>query len=133
MLRRSNPAGLGPPHGLYSHMSHLDGGELHFVAGQMAIDEDGEVIGKGDLGAQLHEVFRRLELAAASVGLGLSDVVQYSSYVVGPDLIREFYAARETIFKQIYPTGDYPPNTLVAVAGLVEPELLVEVQAVLAG
>lgn len=132
MLRRSNPAALGPPHGLYSQMSHCDG-PLHFVAGQMAIGEDGEVIGKGDLAAQLQEVFRRLELAAKSVGLGLSDVVQYTSYVTAPELIREFYAARETIFKKVYPDGDYPPNTLVAVAGLVEPELLVEVQAVLAG
>lgn len=132
MPRYSNPAALSPPYGLYSQMAAADG-PLHFVAGQLAIDEDGEVIGRGDLAAQLKEVFRRLDLAAKSVGLGLSDVVQFTTYVAGPDLIREFYAARETIFKEVYPDGNYPPNTLLAVAGLVEPELLVEVQAVLSG
>ena len=132
MARYSNPAELSPPYGLYSQMAHADG-PLHFVAGQLAIDDDGEIIGKGDLAAQLQEVFRRLELAAKSVGLGLSDVVQFTTYVARPELIREFYAARETIFKDVYPDGDYPPNTLVAVASLVEPELLVEVQAVLSG
>lgn len=132
MTRYANPAELGAPYGLYSQMSHSDG-PLHFVAGQLAVGEDGTIIGKGDLAAQLREVFRRLELAAKSVGLGMSDVVQFTTYLSSPGLIREFYEARETLFKEVYPDGSYPPNTLLAVASLVEPELLVEVQAVLAG
>jgi enamine deaminase RidA (YjgF/YER057c/UK114 family) len=128
----SNPTLLSPPYGLYSQMSHSDG-PLHFVAGQLAVDEDGSVIGSGDLAAQLREVLRRIELAAASVDLGLSDVVQFTTYLAGRELIHEFYAAREELFKEIYPDGSYPPNTLIAVAGLVEPDLLVEVQAILSG
>jgi enamine deaminase RidA (YjgF/YER057c/UK114 family) len=128
----SNPAQLGPPYGLYSHIAHSDG-PLHFVAGQLALEEDGSIIGKGDLAGQLREVFRRIELAAASVNLGMGDVVQFTTYLAGRELIREFYAAREVLFKDIYPDGGYPPNTLIAVAGLVEPDLLVEVQAILSG
>lgn len=128
----SNPEKLGSPYGLYSQISESNG-KLYFVAGQLSVDADGEVIGKGDLAAQLREVFRRLELAAKSVGLGLSDVAQFTTYVVGPERIREFYAAREVLFKEVYPDGTYPPNTLLAVSGLADPEFLVEVQAVLSG
>jgi len=130
VVRFSNPSEMSQPYGLYSQMSHTGGG-LHFVAGQLAIDDDGTVIGKGDLAVQLREVFRRLELAARSVGLGLGDVAQFTTYVASPDLIGEFYEARAGLFKEVYPDGNYPPNTLLAVARLVDPELLVEVQAVL--
>jgi len=99
----------------------------------MAVHEDGSVIGNGDLVIQLREVLRRVGLAAASVGLELSDVVQFTTYLAGRDLIPEFYAARQELFKELYPDGNYPPNTLIAVAGLVEPDLLVEVQAILSG
>lgn len=128
----SNPEDLGAPYGLYSHMAGSDG-KLYFVAGQLAVDADGAVLGKGDFAAQLREVFRRLEVAASSVGLGLGDVAQFTTYVVGPERIREFYEARAELFKEVYPDGSYPPNTLLAVAGLADPELLVEVQAVLSG
>ncbi len=132
MANYSNPAPLSPPYGLYSQMSHSNG-PLHFVAGQLAVEEDGSVIGVGDLAAQLREVLRRIDLAAASVGLGLSDVVQFTTYLAGQHLIPEFYVAREALFAELYPHGNYPPNTLLAVAGLVEPDLLVEVQAILSG
>lgn len=128
----SNPEELGSPYGLYSQIASGDG-KLYFVAGQLAVDGDGEIIGKGDLAAQLREVFRRIAVAAESVGLSLYDVAQFTTYVAGPERIREFYAAREVLFKEVYPDGVYPPNTLLAVSGLADPELLVEVQAVLSG
>lgn len=132
MARYTNPTELSQPYGLYSQMSYSNG-PLYFVAGQLAVEEDGTVIGKGDLAAQLREVLRRIELAASSVDLSLSDVVQFTTYLAGRELISEFYAAREVLFAELYPAGDYPPNTLVAVAGLVEPDLLVEIQAILSG
>jgi enamine deaminase RidA (YjgF/YER057c/UK114 family) len=127
----SNPAALGAPYGLYSHMAHCEG-PLHFVAGQLAIQEDGSVLGKNDLPAQLAEVLSRISAAAASVGLSLENVVQFTTYLAGRELIPEFYKAREKLFAHLYPDGKYPPNTLLAVAGLVEPDLLVEIQAILA-
>ena len=132
MARYTNPSVLSPPYGLYSQMSHSDG-PLYFVAGQLAVEEDGTIIGKGDLAAQLREVLRRIELAGSSVGLGLKDVVQFTTYLAGRDLFPEFYAARQVLFEELYPEGNYPPNTLVAVAGLVEEDLLVEIQAILSG
>lgn len=131
MPRYSNPSALGAPYGLYSQMAHCEG-PLHFVAGQLAIREDGSVIGKNDLPAQLAEVLNRISAAAASVGLGLENVVQFTTYLASRELVPEFYKAREKLFAQLYPEGKYPPNTLIAVAGLVEPDLLVEIQAVLA-
>lgn len=132
MAHNSNPTELSQPYGLYSQMSRSNG-PLYFIAGQLAVEEDGTIVGKGDLAAQLREVLRRIELAASSVGLGLGDVVQFTTYLAGRELIPEFYAAREGLFAELYPDGDYPPNTLLAVAGLVEPDLLVEIQAILSG
>lgn len=132
MARNSNPATLSPPYGLYSQMSRSNG-PLYFIAGQLAVEEDGTIIGKDDLAAQLREVLRRIDLAASSVDLSLRDVVQFTTYLASRDLVPEFYAAREILFAELYPDGDYPPNTLLAVAGLVEPDLLVEIQAIVSG
>jgi enamine deaminase RidA (YjgF/YER057c/UK114 family) len=126
----SNPPTLLPPYGLYSQIARCDG-PLYFVAGQLPVSEDGSVIGPGDLAAQLREVFRRIAAAAESVGLGMQDVVQFTTYLTDRALVPQFYAAREKLFEEIYQDGRYPPNTLLVVAGLVEPGVLVEVQAVL--
>ena len=130
MPRYSNPSALPPPYGLYSHMAHSEG-SLHFVAGQLPINEDGSIIGPDDLAVQLREVFERIAVAARSVGYGLENVVQLTTYLAGRELVPEFYKARKPLFDEIYPDGNYPPNTLVVVAGLVEPGALVEVQSVL--
>ena len=61
-------------------------------------------------------------------GLGPEDVLQMTSYLVSVDDVPAFYAVRERLFPQMFPSG-YPPNTLVIVQALVRPELLVEVQA----
>lgn len=114
-------------------MSHSNGGPLYFIAGQLAVEEDGTIIGKDDLAIQLREVLRRVELAASSVDLSLNDVVQFTTYLAKRDLVPDFYAAREVLFAELYPDGNYPPNTLLVVAGLVEPGLLVEVQTILSG
>lgn len=130
MPEYSNPSTLPPPYGLYSQMARCEG-PLHFVAGQLPVNGDGSVIGADDLAKQLREVFDRIETAARSVGLGLGNVVQFTTYLVGRDLVPEFYKARQALFDRIYPNGGYPPNTLVVVAGLVEPGALVEVQTIL--
>jgi enamine deaminase RidA (YjgF/YER057c/UK114 family) len=130
MPEYSNPATLPSPYGLYSHMAH-SAGSLHFVAGQLPINEDGSLIGADDFAAQLKEVFERIEAAARSVGLGLENAVQFTTYLAGRELVPEFYKARQALFDRIYPNGGYPPNTLVVVAGLVEPGVLVEVQTIL--
>ncbi len=66
-LRLHNPFNLAAPTG-YSHVGEVRGGKLVFVAGQVALDETGVLVGPGDYRVQAEQVFRNLERALASAG-----------------------------------------------------------------
>jgi enamine deaminase RidA (YjgF/YER057c/UK114 family) len=121
------PKGLGEPLGRYSHVA-VASGELVIVAGQTGIDEDG-VVAAG-LAAQTRQAFHNLGRALEAAGVGYQDVIKTSTFLVGPDSIPEFMEARKSVFADIYPSGTYPPNTLLVVTRLVEEALLVEVEAI---
>lgn len=121
------PEGLGEPMGRYSHVA-VGEGRLVAVAGQLAADRDGD--GRPlDLTGQARQVYRNLGRALAAAGATYGDILRMNTYLVGAHHISEFMAARTAVFSEIYPDGNYPPNTLLVVSRLVEPELLVEVDA----
>ncbi len=127
MLR---PDGLNEPIGQYSHVSRVAGGELLFVAGQVAVDEQGESVGKGDFEAQMRRVFENLRRALAAGGAGLANVAKFATYLVRAEDIEEFYRVRRDLFASLYPEGNYPANTLLVVDRLVSPDFLLEVEAI---
>lgn len=127
LIRR--PDGLGEPLGRYSHISVATGTEIITVAGQVGITKDGELAGDGSLAAQVWQVYRNLTTALESQGLGLKDVFKFTTYLVGADNIGEFMAARTAAFAEFFPDGEYPPNTLLVVARLVEERFSVEIEA----
>ena len=98
------------------------------MAGQVGIDSDGRLSGS-DLASQARQTYRNLGIALAAAGCRYEDVLKMSTYLVSSDLIAEFMEARAAIFSDLYPTSEYPPNTLVIVSRLVEPDLLIEVEA----
>jgi enamine deaminase RidA (YjgF/YER057c/UK114 family) len=124
------PEELAPPIGLYSHVSRIAAGELLFVAGQVAIDEQGEPVGEGDFEAQMRQVFANLERALAAGGAGFRNVAKFTTYVVGAEHVDEFYRVRRELFDSMFPGGRYPPNTLVVIDRLVSPAFLLEVEAI---
>jgi enamine deaminase RidA (YjgF/YER057c/UK114 family) len=98
-----------------------------FVAGQVAQDAAGEVVGMGDFQAQASQVFDNLSRALASAGATLRDLVKITIYITDPrfrDPLRE-------INRHYLPT-DQPTSTLLVVAGLARPEYLIEIDAVAA-
>jgi enamine deaminase RidA (YjgF/YER057c/UK114 family) len=121
------PDGLGEPLGRYSHVAVGDG-RLIAVAGQFGADSNGDGV-PGDLTSQTHQVFKNLGHALAAAGASYGDVLRMNTYMVGAEHIPAFMAARTAVFAEIYPDGNYPPNTLVVVSRLVEPAFLVEVDA----
>jgi 2-iminobutanoate/2-iminopropanoate deaminase len=130
------PDGLPAPIGLYSHGSRVTAGtDLLFVAGQLAVGEDGQPVGQGDFEAQTRQVFANLRGVLAAAGLGPRNVAKFTTYVSAPEYVEGFYQAREKLFAENgwYPDGGYPPNTLLVVARLVRPEFMIEVEAVAAG
>ncbi len=120
------------PIGAYSQAIRTAPGELLFIAGQVAVGLDGNPVGVGDMTAQTRQVFENLGGILESVGATFSNVVEFTTYVVGRDSVQGYIAGRTEVYPGIFPDGDYPPNTLLVVDGLVREEFLLEIKAVAA-
>ena len=118
------------PIGAYSQAIRTTPGELLFIAGQVAVDFDGNPVGVGDMAAQVRQVFANLGGILESVDATFSNVVEFTTYVVGRDSVQQYIAARTDVYPEIFPNEDYPPNTLLVVDGLVREEYLLEIKAV---
>ena len=77
-------------------------------------------------------VVQQLLAAKAAVDVQSGDVVEFTTYVVGRSSIRGYLDGRGQVYPDIYPDGEFPTNTLLVVAGLVNEDLLVEIKAVAA-
>ncbi len=122
-----NPPELNPTNG-FTHVVSATAGKTIYVSGQVSVNERAEVVGKGDLRAQVERVFANLTVALASAGATFHDVVKITYFVV--DLKPEHVAhVREVRSK--YLNMDAPPaSTLIGIAALVVPEWLIEIEVV---
>jgi enamine deaminase RidA (YjgF/YER057c/UK114 family) len=125
-----NPDVLHAPLGLYSHVASATGSRTVFVAGQVAVDRDGQIVGAGDVAAQTRQVYENLGRALESAGATWADVAKATTFLVSEDLIEDFRRVREETFPRLFPDGAYPPHTLVVASRLALPELLVETELV---
>jgi enamine deaminase RidA (YjgF/YER057c/UK114 family) len=123
-LQASNPPGLPPAHG-YSHVVIAPAGRMVSISGQVAMDREGRLVGKGDFRAQCVQVVENLRIALASAGLDFSDVVRTDMYVTD---LGQLGVLREV--RSHYLPADAPAtSTLVKVDALFRPELMIEVAA----
>jgi enamine deaminase RidA (YjgF/YER057c/UK114 family) len=127
-----NPASLGRPLGQYSQIARVRASEFVFIAGQVATDIAGNIVGAADFDAQCVQVFAKIKTALDSVGAGWGNVVQFTTYLVHAQDIAKFMAYRGREFPGMFPNGAYPPNTLLIVDRLVHEQFLLEVQAIAA-
>jgi enamine deaminase RidA (YjgF/YER057c/UK114 family) len=127
-----NLSELGPPMGQYSHVTRVKANEFLFIAGMLAGDAAGNIVGAGDFDAQTTQVFRNVEAALKSAGASWRNVVQFTTFLVHSQDIPKFMAFRLREFPKMFPDGKYPPNTLLMVDRLVQEPFLVEVQTVAA-
>ncbi len=128
MSRKSlNPAALSAPTG-YSHVTTVSGGTAVYVSGQIAFDQAGQVVGRGDMGAQARQVFENLKAALAAVGATFKDIIKLNTYVV--DITPERVAAVRTVRRDYFGDGPYPSSTTVGVTGLVHPDLMLEIEVI---
>ena len=126
-----NPPGAPKPLGAYSHAIKVSAGSLLYIAGQVGVDADGKLAGP-DVGAQTQQVFQNIGRVLAGAGATFHNVVEFTTYLVGRSSIQPFIDARTELFPGLYPEGDYPPNTLLVISGLVQEEFLVEIKTVAA-
>jgi enamine deaminase RidA (YjgF/YER057c/UK114 family) len=125
-LRLINPDTLPIPES-YTHVVVATGARLVFVAGQVAEDGGGELVGPGDLGAQARQAFANVARALAASSARPDQVTKLTIYVVGhrTEYLSEISAARIAVF------GEHrPADTIVGVETLAEPGRLIEVEAI---
>ena len=120
------------PLGAYSVGMSVSAGRLLYVAGQVGVDLSGNLVGPGDAAAQTRQVLQNIGGVLEAAGASFSNVVEFTTYVVGRESVQGFIDGRTQAYPEIFPNGDYPPNTLLVVEGLVREEFLVEIKAVAA-
>lgn len=111
----------------YRMATRMEGGRLLYVAGQVARGVDGRVLGKGDVRAQALHVFQNLRRVLRAAGGDLSDILKMTTYLTR---IEDFPAVVEV--RRRFFSGELPASTLIAVAHLAEPDLLIAIEAVAA-
>lgn len=100
-------------------------GEFLFVSGQVAQDNNGNVVGVGDCEAQTRHVMSRIRIIVEAAGGAMQDVVKITTFLTQLDN----YPAFNKVRSETFPSSP-PASSTVIVAGLVRPEFLVEVEAV---
>ena len=124
-VKRTNPPALSKPTG-YTHIVEVTGpNKTIYISGQIAYDKEGKLVGAGDMQAQAEQVFKNLEAALTAAGAKFSDVVKMNSYITDMSKIQAVRDVRAMYFKDVSPA-----STFVQVAGLVRPELLLEVEVI---
>jgi enamine deaminase RidA (YjgF/YER057c/UK114 family) len=126
-----NPASMGAPLGQYSQIARVKGGgDTLYIAGQLATNQAGEIVGAGDFEAQCRQVYANVETALKSQGAGWANVVQFTTFLVHSQDIARLKAYRTREFPALFPSNVYPPNTLLVIDRLVGEPFLIEVQTV---
>ena len=123
-----NPKTLMAPAG-YSHVAKVSGGTTVYLAGQVAADASGKLIGEGNFEAQAEQVFKNLKAAVEAAGGAMSDIVKTNIYVlaeVDPGEVPKFRAVRDRYVNTAQP----PASTFVVVSRLARPGWLIEIEAI---
>ena len=129
-IRYLNPPELAAPPG-YSNVVEVRGGRLVFVAGQTALDRDGNLVGANNLEAQADQVFRNLGHALAAAGCTPRDLVKLTVFVRDMAGLPRYRKARDRFLGAKNPPAA-PAITLVEVSKLFREDLLIEIEAVAA-
>ena len=100
-------------------------GDLVFVSGQAAVNDQGEVVGVGDFGAQSRQAVRNLDRVLKAAGSSLDQVIKVTIFVTDMSHFSEVVKLREEVFSQ-----PYPADTICEVRALAYPELMFEIEAI---
>ncbi|WP_344395723.1 RidA family protein [Streptomyces vastus] len=123
LTRIPAPDGVAPATG-YTHVV-MGTGRFVAISGQVALDEDGKLVGENDPAAQARQTFENLRRCLAAAGATFDDVIKLTYYVTDMAHIPAVRAARDACISP----DRLPASTAVQVAGLVRPEFLMEIEA----
>ena len=124
-----SPKGVHQPPGKYSHAARAEG-PLIVIAGQVALDIDGGLVGENDVAAQTRQVFQNMQAVLAGSGSSFANVVEFTYYIVGRGNVTGLHGrgGRPSSMRPT-PKATIRPATLLVVGGLANESFLVEVSA----
>jgi enamine deaminase RidA (YjgF/YER057c/UK114 family) len=125
MAESFNAAGLVKPFGIFSSAAWAPEGETLFVSGHVSQDANGNTVAKGDIRGQTRQCLINIRDVLAVAGGTMDDIVKVTVFVTDVSKIQEIHEARSEFFRK-----PYPASTLVCVAGLINPDWLIEIDAV---
>ena len=129
-IRRINPPELGTPPG-YSQVVEVSAGRIIFIAGQAALDRDGNLVGKNDFAAQAVQVFENLAIALQASGCTAANLVKLTVFLTDMANLASYREARNRFFTSVAPPAA-PAATLVEVSKLYGADFMIEIEAIAA-
>ncbi len=115
----------GESEALFPHAASVSGGRQIFLSGQLALDKEGKVVGKGDMRAQLRQVGENLKAALEAAGATLDHIVKTNTYVTD---MGEFFKCMDV--RREYLGAAFPTSTTVEVSRLADPDMMIEIEAI---
>ena len=107
----------------YSHAAKA--GNTLYIAGQVAQDVDGHLVGKGDFEAQVRQVYTNLKNILGESGGSLQNIVKMTTFLTHYNYIQTYRSVRNEYFPE-----PCPPNTLLIIESLALPDYMVEIEAI---
>ena len=111
--------------GAFSAGVEAPAGRTIYVSGQVSMDAEGNVVGEGDVGAQTEKVLENVATVLEAAGGSLDDVVKVTVFITDMGHYDGIHEVRRRFFRE-----PYPASSMVEVSALIDPRLLVEVEAV---
>ncbi len=126
MKQIMNPDHVCKPVGQYSQCVKASGSQLVFIAGQVAVNEHGQLVGKGDIEAQTYQVMKNIEALVRAAGGTMDDIVQTVTY--DTDIEKHVEGMRKV--RDEFFSPNFPAGAKVEVKRLVHPDYLLEISAI---
>jgi 2-iminobutanoate/2-iminopropanoate deaminase len=122
----SNPNLPAPMRGgAYSSGVEAPAGRTVYVSGQVAFDAEGNVVGEGDIRLQTETVLEHVKTVVEEAGGGLEDIVKVTVFITDMGLYDDIHEVRRRYFEE-----PFPASSMVEVSALIDPRLLIEIEAI---
>jgi enamine deaminase RidA (YjgF/YER057c/UK114 family) len=126
VIESVQPDALVDPRPRYSQGLKTTGGSMLFIAGQVAADATGQIVGAGNIDQQVEQVFENLRAMLTAAGGSFDNLVMTTTYLTDIAYREAFSKVRLRYYSATRP----PANTLVVVKALANPEYLIEIDGI---
>ena len=111
--------------GAFSSGVEAPAGRTIYVSGQVSMDAEGNVVGEGDVSLQSESVLEHVKSVVEEAGGGMEDIVKVTVFITDMGLYDRIHEDRRRYFEE-----PYPASSMVEVSALIDPRLLIEIEAV---